>query len=116
MTASTFNALAAARHLKAGGIEAEHAAAIAEGMREATDAAAGADLATKADRLPALPRPRHRQQHAKLRHQSPFHRRVAARTPPRVCTAGFGSGRLTMPLGSLPDRYRARVAACTPPS
>ena len=52
MTASTFNALAAARDLKAAGIEAEHAEAIAEGMREAAAAAAGADraeLATKAD-------------------------------------------------------------------
>ena len=48
MTASTFNALAAARNLKAAGIEAEHA----EEMREAADAAASADLAdsaTKAD-------------------------------------------------------------------
>ena len=52
MTASTFNALAAARNLKAAGIEAEHAEAIAEEMREAADAAASADLAgsaTKAD-------------------------------------------------------------------
>ena len=52
MTATTFNPLAAARDLKAAGIEAEHAEAIAEGMREAADAAAGAargDLATKAD-------------------------------------------------------------------
>ena len=48
MTATTFNALAAARSLKAAGIEAEHAEAIAEGMREA----AGADrdaVATKDD-------------------------------------------------------------------
>ena len=52
MTATTFNPLAVARDLKAAGIEAEHAEAIAEGMREAADAAAGAeraDLATKAD-------------------------------------------------------------------
>ena len=52
MTASTFNALAADRDLEAAGIEADHAEAIAEGMREAADAAAGADraeLATKAD-------------------------------------------------------------------
>ena len=52
MAATTFNPLAAARELKAAGIEAEHAEAIAEGMREAADAAAGADraeLATKAD-------------------------------------------------------------------
>ena len=52
MTATTFNPLAAARELKAAGIEAEHAEAIAEGMREAADAAAGADradFATKAD-------------------------------------------------------------------
>ena len=48
MTASTFNALAAARDLKAAGIEAEHAEAIAEGMREAAGADR-ADLATKAD-------------------------------------------------------------------
>ena len=47
MTTTTFSALAAARELKAAGIEAEHAEAIAEGMRRA----AGADrdeLATKA--------------------------------------------------------------------
>ena len=52
MTATTFNPLATARDLKAAGIEAEHAEAIAEGMREAADAAADAgrsDLATKAD-------------------------------------------------------------------
>ena len=52
MIATTFNPLAVARDLKAAGIEAEHAEAIAEGMREAADAAAGAeraDLATKAD-------------------------------------------------------------------
>ena len=48
MTAGTFNALAAARDLKAAGIEAEHAEAIAEGLREAAGAA-HADLATKAD-------------------------------------------------------------------
>ena len=52
MTATTFNPLAVARNLKTAGIEADHAEAIAEGMREAADAAAGAeraDLATKAD-------------------------------------------------------------------
>ncbi len=50
MTATTFNPLAVARDLKAAGIEANHAEAIAEGMREAADAAAErADLATKAD-------------------------------------------------------------------
>ncbi len=52
MTATTFNPLAAARDLKAAGVEAEQAEAIAEGMRQAADAAAGADrgdLATKAD-------------------------------------------------------------------
>ena len=52
MTATAFNALAATRDLKAAGIEAEHAEAIAEGMRQAADAAAGADradLATKGD-------------------------------------------------------------------
>ena len=48
MTATAFNPLATARDLKAAGIEAEHA----EGMRQAADAAAGADrgdLATKGD-------------------------------------------------------------------
>ena len=52
MTATAFNPLATARDLKAAGIEAEHAEAIAEGMRQAADAAAGADrgdLATKGD-------------------------------------------------------------------
>ena len=52
MTATAFNPLATARDLKAAGIEAEHAEAIAEGMREAANAAASADrgdLATKAD-------------------------------------------------------------------
>ena len=48
MTATTFNALAAARDLKAAGIEAEHAEAIAEGMRAAAGADR-ADLVTKAD-------------------------------------------------------------------
>ena len=52
MTATTFNPLAAARDLEAAGIERRQAEAIAEGMREAADAAASADraeLATKAD-------------------------------------------------------------------
>ena len=52
MTATTFNPLAAARDLEAAGIERRQAEAIAEGMRQAADAAAGADrgdLATKAD-------------------------------------------------------------------
>ena len=52
MTATTFNPLATARELEAAGIERRQAEAIAEGMREAADAAAGADradLATKAD-------------------------------------------------------------------
>ena len=52
MTATTFNPLAAARELEAAGVERRQAEAIAEGMREAADAAAGADrgdLATKAD-------------------------------------------------------------------
>ena len=52
MTATTFNPLATARDLEAAGIERRQAEAIAEGMREAADAAAGADradLATKAD-------------------------------------------------------------------
>ena len=44
MTATTFNALAAARSLKAAGIEAEHA----EGMREAAGADRD-DVATKDD-------------------------------------------------------------------
>ena len=48
MTATTFNALAAARSLKAAGIEAEHAEAIAEGMREAAGADRD-DVATKDD-------------------------------------------------------------------
>ena len=38
MTASTFNPLEAARDLEAAGIEAEHAEAIAEGMRWAVSA------------------------------------------------------------------------------
>ena len=52
MTATTFNPLATARDLEAAGIERRQAEAIAEGMREAADAAAGADradLATKGD-------------------------------------------------------------------
>ena len=52
MTATTFNPLATARELEATGIERRQAEAIAEGMRQAADAAAGADradLATKTD-------------------------------------------------------------------
>ena len=52
MTATTFNPLTVARALEAAGIERRQAEAIAEGMREAADAAANAergDLATKAD-------------------------------------------------------------------
>ena len=58
MPATPFNPLAARhsresgnRELKAAGIEAEHAEAIAEGMREAADAAGAdrGDLATKGD-------------------------------------------------------------------
>ena len=52
MTATTFDTLATARALEAAGIERRQAEAIAEGMREAADAGAGADraeLATKAD-------------------------------------------------------------------
>ena len=52
MTATTFNPLATARELEATGIERRQAEAIAEGMRNAADAAAGADradFATKAD-------------------------------------------------------------------
>ena len=52
MSATTFNPLTAARELEAAGIERRQAEAIAEGMREAADAAAGADreaLATKTD-------------------------------------------------------------------
>ena len=48
MTASTFNPLEAARDLKAAGIEAEHAEAIAEGMRRAVSADRD-ELATRAD-------------------------------------------------------------------
>ena len=48
MTASTFNALAAARDLEASGIERRQAEAIAEGMRQAAGADR-AELATKAD-------------------------------------------------------------------
>ena len=48
MTASTFNALAAARDLEASGIERRQAEAIAEGMRQAAGADR-ADLATKGD-------------------------------------------------------------------
>ena len=48
MVASTFDALAAARDLKAAGIDAEQAEAIAEGMRRAAGADR-ADLATKGD-------------------------------------------------------------------
>ena len=48
MVASTFNPLEAARDLKAAGIEAEHAEAIAEGMRQAASAGRN-ELATKAD-------------------------------------------------------------------
>ena len=52
MTATTFNPLATARELEAAGIERRQAETIAEGMRQAADAAANADrgdLATKAD-------------------------------------------------------------------
>ena len=48
MTASTFNPLEAARDLKAAGIEAEHAEAIAEGMRRAVSADRD-EFATRAD-------------------------------------------------------------------
>ena len=48
MAATAFNPLATVRDLKAAGIEAEHAEAIAEGMRQAAGADR-ADLATKAD-------------------------------------------------------------------
>ncbi len=49
MTATTFNPLATARELEAAGIERRQAEAIAEGMREAADAAAGADRGDRAD-------------------------------------------------------------------
>ena len=52
MNTATFDTLTAARDLEAAGIERRQAEAIAEGMREAADAAAGADreaLATKTD-------------------------------------------------------------------
>ncbi len=48
MAATAFNPLATVRDLKAAGIEAKHAEAIAEGMRQAAGADR-ADLATKAD-------------------------------------------------------------------
>ena len=48
MTASTFDALGAARDLEAAGIERRQAEAIAEGMRRAAGAD-HAELATKAD-------------------------------------------------------------------
>ena len=51
MAATTFNPLATARELEAAGVECRQAEAIAEGIREAADAAASADragLATKA--------------------------------------------------------------------
>ena len=48
MTATAFDTLAAARDLKAAGIEPEHAEAIAEGMRRAATANRDA-LATKSD-------------------------------------------------------------------
>ena len=49
MAATTFNPLAAARDLEAAGIERRHAEAIAEGMREAADAAAGAERGDRAE-------------------------------------------------------------------
>ena len=52
MSTATFDTLTTARELEAAGIERRQAEAIAEGMREAADAAANADrgdLATKAD-------------------------------------------------------------------
>ena len=48
MTATAFNPLATARELEAAGIERRQAEAIAEGVREATDAAANADRADRA--------------------------------------------------------------------
>ena len=48
MAATTFNPLAAARDLKAAGIEAEHAEAIAGAVRQAVSADRD-ELATKAD-------------------------------------------------------------------
>ena len=48
MTATAFNPLATVRDLKAAGIEAKQAEAIAEGMRQAAGADRS-DLATKAD-------------------------------------------------------------------
>ena len=60
MTATTFNPLATARELEAAGVERRQAEAIAEGMRQAADAAANADrgdladFATKADLRTAI--------------------------------------------------------------
>ena len=48
MNASSFNPLAVARELKAAGIEADHAEAIAEGIRQGASADRD-DIATKAD-------------------------------------------------------------------
>ena len=48
MNASSFNPLAVARELKAAGMEADHAEAIAEGIRQGVSADRD-DLATKAD-------------------------------------------------------------------
>ena len=99
MTASTFNALAAARNLKAAGIEAEHAEAIAEEMREAADAAASADradLATKGD-IDALRKETKADLHreigalrSEMRWMFAFRRRIAHRTVFDSAFAGLG--------------------------
>ena len=78
MTATTFNPLAAARNLEAAGVERRQAEAIAEEMREAADAAAGADradLATKADLHWEIGTLR-----SEMRWMFAFRRRIAHRT------------------------------------
>ena len=88
MTATTFNPLAAARNLEAAGVERRQAEAIAEEMREAADAAAGADradLATKADlhrEIGAL--------RSEMRWMFAFRRRIAHRTVFDSAFAGLG--------------------------
>ena len=97
MTATTFNPLAAARNLEAAGVERRQAEAIAEEMREAADAAAGADradLATKADLANfATKADLHREIGAlrsEMRWMFAFRRRIAHRTVFDSAFAGLG--------------------------
>ena len=88
MTATTFNPLAAARNLEAAGVERRQAEAIAEEMREAADAAAGADradLATKADLHREIGTLR-----SEMRWMFAFRRRIAHRTVFDSAFAGLG--------------------------